>query len=246
METFELKFSNIELFAFAIIALALLLIFRAIRNWVPFIIKNIDRNRAFHRYFTLVEIFIWIIFIIFSIQKLSDSNQVYSFGLFGLLMIAAFGVFWFYLRNYINGAVFKLNNKFNISDTVQIGEYQGKIIGMGGLRLEIESENGEVIFIPYNQLSNTVIVKLHPGEMILSHSFTISTPHNKKAKDITENIRFKVLSLPWSSLKKAPHIKLIHNDRELLIYELIVFTIEKEYFFKIEQEIREEFEINKK
>jgi len=113
---------------------------------------------------------------------------------------------------------------------------------MGNHRLELESENGEIIYIPYSQLSDAVIVKLHPGEMILSHSFTMSTTNNKSSAEKIEEINFAILSLPYASLKKAPQIKLIHEDRSNMVFELVVYTLEKEYFFKIEQEIRKKFE----
>jgi len=244
IETFELKFSNMELLGFAILALLLFLVLKALEKGLPYILKQPEKKQILIKYFTIIEIFIWIGFVIFGIQKLSDSNQIYAFALFVMLMIAFVWLLWYFARNYLSGGMFKFNGEFEINDTIQINEYQGKIIGMGSSRLELESESGEVIYIPYNQLSDAVIVKLHPGEMILSHSFTLATANNGKINQMQESIRFEILSLPWSSLKKTPHIKLIHEDKSQLVFEIVVFTLEKEYFFKIEQELRNKFEAN--
>jgi hypothetical protein len=244
MEALDLRFSNFEIIGFAVIAFVLFLILKGLAKGLPFIIRNTDRKKQFSKYFSLLEVFVWILYTIFVIQQLSDSNQLYSFGLFLLLMIAGFWMLWFYIKNYISGGVFKLNARFEINDTVQIDEYQGKIVGMGNHRLELESENGEIIYIPYSKLSDAVIIKLHPGEMVLSHSFTMSTQTNKSIADTIEEIRFAILSLPYASLKKTPQIKLFHEDQNNYVFELVVYTLEKEYFFKIEQEIRKKFEVS--
>lgn len=244
MESLDLKFSSFELIGFAFIALILFLILKALEKVVPYLIKDPEKKKVFTKYFTISEIFVWIAFTIFSIQKLSDSNHIYSFGLFILLMVAGFWLIWFFIKNYISGGVFRLNSKFEINDTVQIDQYQGKIIGMGNHSLELESDSGEVIYIPYSQLSDAVIIKLHPGEMVLSHSFTISTLNNQKPEEKEQAIKFEILSLPWSSLKKSPQIKLIHEDKDHLVFELVVYTLEKEYFFRMEQEIRSKFDVS--
>jgi len=242
MEAIDLRFSNFEIIGFAAIALLLFLFLKALAKGLPFIIRKSDRKKHFSRYFSLIEVFVWILYTIFVIQQLSDSNQLYSLGLFILLMVAGFWMLWFYIKNYISGGVFKLNAKFDINDTVQVDDYQGKIIGMGNHRLELESENGEIIYIPYSKLSDAVIVKIHPGEMILSHSFTMSASAKKTVTETIDEIRFAILSLPYASLKKAPQIKLFHEDSENYVFELVVYTLEKEYFYKIEQEIRKKFE----
>ena len=194
MEAFDLQFSSFEIIGFAAFAFVLFLVLKAAAKGLPFIIKKQEYKKTFAKYFTLAEVFIWILYTIFVIQQLSDSNQLYSFGLFILLMVAGFWMLWYYIKNYISGGVFKLNAKFELNDTVQINEFQGKIVGLGNHRLELESENGEIIYIPYSQLSDTVIVKLHPGEMVLSHAFTMSTLADMPSKEKIEEIRFFIKS----------------------------------------------------
>lgn len=244
MDFLDIQFSNIELFGFAIMALLLFFLLKLAEKGLPFLIKNHDNKLKFSRYYNIIEIFVWLGFIIYIIQKLSDSNQIYALGLFALFMVVSFWLLWYYVRSYINGSIFKLNRKFEINDTVQINEYQGKIIEMGKHRLELESDSGEVIYIPYSQLNNAVIVKLHPGEMVLSHSFTISALNNQKVELKQQAIRFDILSLPWSSIKKEPLVKLIHEDKNHLVFEVVIYTLEKEYFFKMEQEIRNKYDIS--
>lgn len=242
MEALGIHFSLFEIVGFAAISLILFLIIKGLKYGLPFLIKQPDHKKKLHKYFGFFELFFWLIYTVFVIQQLSNSNQMYALGLFLLLMLAGFWVFWYYIKNYIGGGAFRLNHQFEINDTVQIGEYQGKIVGTGNYRLELESESGEIIYIPYSRLNDEVIVKLQPGEMVLSHSFTMSTPADKTTTQKMDEIRFAVLSLPYASLKKTPQIKLFHEDANQYVFELIVYTLEKEYFYKIEQEIRKKFE----
>jgi len=242
MEPLGIHFSNSELFVFIILGLLLFGVLRIIERVIPIIIKSFEKKRDFKRYFSIIEMFVWMFFSVLMIQKFSDSNQMYSFGIFGLLMIAGFWLLWFYLKNIISGNVFKLNRKFEIGDVIQVDEYQGKIIAMGSQRLELETENGEVVFMPYTQLSDAVIVKLHYGEKVLNHSFTMSTANEGSLANIEEKIRYEILNMPWSSLKKTPQIKLIHRDPDHLVFEVILYALEKKYFFNMEQGLRDKFE----
>lgn len=244
METWDLKFSNIEIIVLALVAFVLFIILKVIAKTLPYLLKQPERKKAFLRYFTISEILFWILYTIFVIRELSDSNQIYSFGLFILLMVAGFWLLWYYMKNYISGGIFKLNSNFEINDSIQINEYQGKIVGLGNHSLELESDNGEIIYIPYTKLADAIIIKLHPGEMVLSHSFTISTLTDKKPADKEEDIRFEILSLPYSSLKKSPSINLIHEDADHFVFELVVYTLEKEYFYKMEQVLRKKFDVS--
>lgn len=242
MESLGIHFSNFELLVAVLVALLLFVVLRLAEKMIPFLIKNYQKKRNFKRYFAIVEIFIWVFFNVSLIQKFSDSNQIYSLGMFVLLMIVGFWMLWFYLKNVISGSVFKLNRKFEIGDTIQVNEYQGKIITMGNQRLELESETGEIIFIPYTQLADAVIIKLYHGEMVLSHSFTMSTDVDKKTADIQDDIRYEILSMPWASIKKAPQIDLIHKNKEHYVFEVVLYALEKKYFFNMEQGIKDKFE----
>ncbi|MCK5775897.1 MAG: mechanosensitive ion channel [Bacteroidales bacterium] len=242
MESLGIQFSNSELLVSIFLALLLFVVLRFIEQTIPFLIKSQERKRDFNRYFYVVEMFIWIFFTVLLIQRFSDSNQIYSMGVFILLMIAGFWLLWVYLKNIISGNVFKLNRKFEIGDVIQVNDYQGKIIVMGSHRLELETENGEVVFIPYTHLSDTVIVKLHYGEKVLNHSFTMSTPNEGSLAHIEEKIRYEILNMPWASIKKTPQIKLIHKDADHLVFEIILYALEKKYFFNMEQGLKDKFE----
>jgi len=68
-----LKFSNFELLGFGLIAFILFIFLQVLGKGLPYVIKQPEYKRVFLKYFTMSEIFVWIVYTIFVIQQLSDS-----------------------------------------------------------------------------------------------------------------------------------------------------------------------------
>jgi small-conductance mechanosensitive channel len=244
MENKVLTFSNIELILFGSLALLLFVFMILLKRFLPFIIKSQAKKTFLKHYLTIFEVSIWLLFIIISIQQFSNSNHLYAWGLFILLMLSSMWLLWFWVKDFVAGALFKMNKDFRENDIIQVDNFEGTIIEMSQRKLKIESDSGEIIYIPYTQLQKMAIIKVHPGEMVLSHAFTIRTAKSDSQDLLQEKIRFEALSLPWSSIKRPPQIEIIHEDKESCVFEVNVYSLEKQYFFKIEQEIRKKFEIS--
>ncbi len=244
MENEFLTFSNFELLLFGALALLLFVVLLVLKRFLPFLIHSETKKNLLKQYWAIIEISIWSLFLIIAIQQFSNSNKLYSWGLFLLLMLSSFWVLWFSIKDFIAGALFKMNRDFKEHDSIQVDNMEGKIIEMGNRLLKIETDSGEVIYIPYGKLSQQTIIKIHPGEMILSHTFTISSKKNEKAEVKLDKIRFEILSLPWSSITRPPKLDIIHEDEQHFIIEVKLYSLEKLYFFKMEQEIRKKFELN--
>lgn len=242
MENEFITFSNFELLFFGGMALLLFVSLLILKRFIPFLIKSESKKSFLKQYMGIIEIGIWSLFIIITIQQFSDSNKLYSWGLFVILALSGFWILWFSIKDFIAGALFKMHKDFREKDIIQVDNFEGKIIEMSNRLLKIESDSGEVIYIPYSKLNQQTIIKVHPGEMVLSHAFTLSTIKNEKAEQLIDKIRFEVLSLPWASIKRPPKVEIIHEDDNSFIFEVKLYSLEKQYFFKMEQEIRKKFE----
>lgn len=242
MENEFITFSNFELLVFGGMAILLFVALLILKRFLPFLIKSETKKSLLKQYMGIIEIGIWSLFIVITIQQFSDSNKLYSWGLFIILALSGFWVLWFSIKDFIAGALFKMHKDFREKDIIQVDNFEGKIIEMSNRLLKIESDSGEVIYIPYSKLNQQTIIKVHPGEMVLSHAFTLSTIKKEKPELLIDKIRFEVLSLPWASIKRPPKVEIIHEDKENIIFEVKLFSLEKQYFFKMEQEIRKKFE----
>jgi len=243
MENKFLIFSNLELVLFGSTAVFLFFLFLLTKRFLPFLIKSQNKKDIIKQYIAMFEVGFWFLFIIIAIQQFSDSNQLYAWALFVLLTLSGFWILWLLIKDFIAGAVFKTNNNFKEKDIIQVDNFEGKIIEMGSRILKIESDSGKVIYIPYSRLSQQTIIKVHPAEMVLSHNFTMRITKTGNANEQKDKIRFEILSLPWASFKRPPKVEIVHEDKDSYISEIKLYSLEKQYFFKMEQELRKMFEL---
>ncbi len=236
-----LDFSNIALYTVILLALTIFVIFRMLTWLVPLLALNKEKRKHAWRYTSLVELIVWIVFMIWSVNYLSDNSPVYALGLFILLFIFTFYTAWIALRDFIIGAFFKTNNHVKINETIKVGEYSGKIVKFKPSGMVLESESGESVFLPYNVIYGKAVVKSNPAETILSHTFRIEIQQTEKLASVIQNIQTDIIKMPWASLKKSPQIKPVMETRGGHMLEITIFSIEKEYFLEMENLIKQKY-----
>ncbi len=238
---FHIEFSNIALYTFLLLSAGLFFLFR-ILNWLlPILIFKKGKRKLAWRYTAIVELFVWTGFLIWSVNFLTNNNQLYAIGLLVILFVFTFWAFWIGLRNFIAGAIFKTNRNLHLNDTIKVSEYQGKIMKFTSNKLVLESESGEIIYMPYVSLSGKTIIKLHPAEAILNYTFRFEIPKDADILVTIDKVYNDIINLPWSSLKKEPQIKPLHKTENGFMLEATVFSMEKEYFPEIEKAVKQRF-----
>ncbi|MCD4745382.1 MAG: mechanosensitive ion channel [Bacteroidales bacterium] len=246
MSFLEFEFSGFAVYSFLFIAIVIFFLFRLLNTFIPIILKRKEYKRQISKYLPVVEIFIWFIYIIWAVQFFWNNNQLYAIGLSLILFILILWIFWFALRDYIAGAIFKTSKSFSINEFIKINDYKGKIISLRNRSLVLETETGERIFIPYNYVLGQIIIKSHPSEMILSHTFKINISIFLPINETIDKIKAAILNLPWSSVKEEPQIKAVTQDNTCYTLEIIVYSYEKKYFFEMENFIKDKFDLGKK
>lgn len=239
----NIDFSNYNLYVF--IALALILFFmQRLFTWLlPELFPKEEHRKLVMRYKSLLELGVWIIFVIWSVQYLHNTNQPYAIALFLLLILLVVVTGWTGLRDYIAGAVLKAGHKLTIHETVKVKDFTGKIIRFGSTNLVLESDAGETVYLPYSFLLGKVIVKAHPAESILRHTFRIEITRRESISDSLTSIRIFVLNLPWTSLTKEPQIKPLGETSSGQLIEITLYAFEKDHFQDMEQMIKSKFAI---
>jgi hypothetical protein len=236
-----LEFSNIALYTVILLAVCLFFIFRLLLWLLPLLLLKKDKRRHAWRYTSLIELIAWIIFLLWSVNFLTNSSPAYAVGLFVLLFLFTFYVAWIALKDFVAGAFFKTVNHFKANETVKIGSYSGKILKFTPSAIILETESGESIYLPYSYLIGKVVVKSNPAETILSHTFRIDLPVSDNISSVIEQISNDILLMPWASLKKVPQIKPLMATGSSQLFEITIFSIEKEYFLEMENLIKSKY-----
>lgn len=229
------------LILYIIVSLVLLASFRIVSFMLRYVVDR-KRKLMFLKYFPLAESIFWIVYLILSAQYfIQKGGNVHTIWIFGILLVLVAFFSWFALRDIIAGIVWKTNKKFNLQDTIRIGEFQGKIQAFHHRNLEIINDNDESIIIPYTKILNSEIIKINPTEMILSYSFSIECSNTENSSKLIQAIRYDILNLPWSSVKNEPKIKAVKEESDRYVFDITVYSIDKDYFYKIENHIKKKF-----
>ena len=107
--------------------------------------------------------------------------------------------------------------------------------------MEIETDRGETIRIPYKIVDHELTVKSYPIETIKSHTFDLSVSKNKEFNEYKNEIKFELLNSHWSSLRKDPKVKLIDEVPDALVLRVTAYTLDEKYFEDVERFVKKKF-----
>jgi len=237
----EIAFSKYALFACIAAALLLFLILRIVKRLLLRLCKNGTRFNTITSWMPAVEILLWTMFVVWMIEFLSGNNYLYSLALFGLFAIAMAGFMWFSLRDYLAGAIFRINRAFNLNETITTMGITGVIKSFRSRFLELETKKGETIFIPYSKIFGEVINKSHPAEKVQAYTFSMKVHDTDDFKLISEKILIEILNQPYASLSKDPSIYLSQEKDGFMELEITLYSPENKYFPEMQHRIEKVF-----
>ncbi|MFW6019845.1 MAG: mechanosensitive ion channel domain-containing protein [Bacteroidales bacterium] len=241
MNEIQAQFSSSAVYFFLLITIVIFGLFRILKFIVPLLALKNEQKRQFKKALPVVEFVVWFVFLIWGINYFIKYNSYFALAL-GILVLLIFIWFaWYALRDIIAGIVIKANRDLNLNDMVDIADHHGKIIRFGMRNLILETENGKNIFLPYSMIINQELIRSHPAEKILSHTFKLTTSKDRSIEQTIQEIHKTILSLPWTSRIKKPVIRAEQENDKNYIFRVTTYSIEKGYFIMIEQALREAF-----
>ena len=239
----DFTFSNTGIFEFIVLA-ALLFLAQLIATKLINIVPLQNRTRKIvKRLVPIIEIVIWAAFFIWAANALFRANMVYT-GLL-LLMIVVFVLIFARVlaTDLIAGIILKTEDSFKIGDSMQFGENKGKITRADYRFLEIETDMGAIVRIPYSKIADGSIVQLNSVEITkISHTIKISTDKKSSLSVTTELLRAISLNSPYVAVTKDPNIQLVSETDESFMFDISISTLDKKYIPIIQNYIEEQFE----
>ncbi|MCF8332057.1 MAG: mechanosensitive ion channel [Bacteroidales bacterium] len=234
-------FSHTAVYFFLLIAVVLIAIFRILHFFIPVLPLKTKTQLRIRKTIPVIEFTAWLVFLIWGINYFIRFNIYFATGLGLILLLIMFWFAWYALRDMIAGIIIKSNRNLKINDSVHAAGYHGKIIRFGFRNLVLETENGKNIYLPYTMLIKQELIRSHPSDKTLSHSFEVSTSKDKSIEQTIEDIRLILLSLPWISQLKSPFIRFENENDNSYVFNVTAYSIEKHYFILIEKAVKESF-----
>jgi len=193
-------------------------------------------------YVPLVEMFSWMILLIWAANLLLVKNQILAIGLLAVLLFIIFWISVYSLNNIIAGVLFRFQGKYRLGDYLRTKDYAGKIQKFAFISLHLETKDGHSVYIPYSKLINGVNIRYDSETSEAGYHFKIRTSKNEKPENTAEKIKFMILNMSWVSTKKIPQIKQVDSDDLHYVFEIVLFAVNNKYALKTENAIRKKFE----
>ena len=242
MNYFEQNYSAFPILSLLLTGLAVYFVLRMIRFAIPYIVKNRNLRDWINQYFSLFELFVWIIFSLWFLPYLMRRNIYAGAGL-GLIIIGIFiWISWFGLRNLIAGFIFKSNTGLKIGEQIQIGDDKGIIIKLAYRSIVLDTINGNIVSIPYSKIINLPLIKISSNELRHSITFKLHTTKVENIQKLTNAISAKIIMHPRCSLTEQPIVELIQEQDNQMVFNVKIFAIENKYLSVIEEYIKNTFE----
>lgn len=228
-------------FDFLVSALFILLLFRFIRYVLPLLLAKKKKVIKVSRYLPVAETIAWLLFFSWYTFKFAEIMSIYAFVVIAVLFILVFWISRFFLKDLIAGLFFRTSGRFKEGEVISLENYKGFIRRFGLQSLEIESQEGQIIFLPYSKLLESNTIKNESEEQSAAYSFTFDIKAGLSREETVNEIRTFLISMPWSSVQKIPHVVLKEGSGDHYSVEVTAFPIEKEHGKRIEHLCIREF-----
>lgn len=206
-----------------VITVSLIVTFHILTNYIAPYLKSHYKIKRPYLMLYRIKVITWFVFTLFSFYQLVSSHIVIGFGITAFIGLLGIN-FW---KDFFTGVYIKIEGRLRTNDYVTINNVTGKIVKFHTRNLELNTENDEVVWIPYHKLlESSVAKKLNKGEE-RSRTITISIPFDSPYNSI-KMIEDTLNICPWIYSHKPSSVKKINDtDFSISIYAADNFTFQK-------------------
>ena len=237
MEISEYLSSGYFIILFFPLTGAVFILLYLIRYFIPIVFPGRVKINIFRKYFTVFEGLTWVFYLLASAVFFLKHNIVFSAVLFILILLLFFWYARFALRDYVAGIVFKSENRFLLHDIIEADGIKGEIRKFHYRNIELETDNGKLVLVPYSLLLGIVGSPQSVGDSVLNYSFEISISGKKSFDIVAENLKKFILTLPWATIKNEPRIQLIIENNDYITLKITLYSFDEKYFQPMRKKI---------
>ncbi len=220
------------------LALALFVLLRSLSAILSVLTINSKIKKIFLKIFPVFEMFLWLSYALWALYYLFHDSAVYPVlsGAIVIVLVAVFG--WYLLRDFISGVILKAENAFEPGQYLITKNVSGTIIKLGYLSIELESLEGELIKIPYSQLSSENIIRPANRSKGSGQVIELKVSTNYQAEKIQSMFERRILEMPWVVPGKNIDIKISRKDENIYLAEIHFRALNSEMAMKTEENLR--------
>jgi len=218
--------------------------FKLVHRGIDLLLSGQVYHKRLEEALLIVRAASWIIFIFWAVDVIFQGQLLIARLFSGMLILLVVGISWSLIRDIISGFLIRMEGTYHNNSHVRIHDVEGTVRKLGFRSMEIETDRGETIRIPYKIVDDELTVKSYPVETIKSHTFDLSVSKSKAFDEYREEIKFQLLNSHWSSLRKDPRVKVVDEVKDAYVLRVTAYTLDNKYFQEIEQFVKNKFEMD--
>jgi small-conductance mechanosensitive channel len=228
-------------FDFLLTGVIILLLFRLLQFLLPPLLAQRRKYRQILPVLPVLETTVWLLYFSWFTFRFAAAGAVYALVVMGVLLVLIFWISRFYLKDLIAGMFFRLSKRYREGEIIAYEGWMGTIQRFGIQSLEIRTQEGQIVYIPYGKLQESLTVKSESEAQSAAYSFVLTLNRKEPVPDLQQKVLQHLVSLPWSSVHKVPDVVLKETQDNGLKIEVTVYPIEKVFGKQIEVSTRNLF-----
>ncbi len=236
---FNLNTAGFPVLIFALIGLLIYVFFRFTQKYTLSAGITIKRKQFLQRNLPLFEILTWIVYLAWSVDFFIFRNDIFAGALVIVFIFALYWISRYALKNLIAGFVFRSSAGFYIDDFIDTEKINGKITNIGYLYLELESQSGSTLQIPYSELVDKTRIKKANRELSTGYSFELKLSPKADIQQLSKKIEQIIINSPYTALNKWPKIEISEKNSDKQVLQITIFALNSKYQHLVKAELEE-------
>ena len=199
-------------------------------------------RRRLDRILPVIEIVSAVAFVVWVIWLVAPDESELTWWMAGALALAITGAGWFAVRDLVSGVVLRSENSFAPGQWIQTEQLDGFILNLGYRTMEIETDTGLQVKLPYSKLAGTVLGTADRTKSAHAHTFFLDVPNTNTVAEHTTRIRTAALTAFWSSPQRDPYVHYVGPEEGKHRFEVTVFCMDEAYATDLERFMRRQLE----
>ena len=148
------------------------------------------------------------------------------------------GLSWFALHQLVPGMFWKVGNACQPGDVIRTEGVSGRITRLGFRVIEVETEQGDRVFVPYSRLQGQALLVSREQSGESRHVFEVEIPTDRPGGEVGRTVARMAMLCHGTSLSRRPRVRQVAGDR----LEVTVFALWSEPVADLEFRIRRALE----
>lgn len=228
-----INFNNIPISLLIVLLIQAVWIF-AIFGLIQHIVLGLIRKEWLHDwvefYNPLFRNIAWVLFTINAVYRLTEVNPIVSLVVIGIIL--ALG--WQSIRDFIQGTIFRFQKGNLIGQRLKVKSYDGIVSKMENTKIELITDNDEIIQIPYSKIISAVTSRPTATKHLIKGQIVINLSQDSTIEAAASKLKTQLLNMPWVITSKGIKVEKIEGENQL---KVAFSTLNEGFVERIREEI---------